>query len=56
MRDAFAEALGLVEDEVELDALLIEDLGAESLDFKASASDGRGRRRVKSTGRSKRRG
>ncbi|MBL6755725.1 MAG: serine/threonine protein kinase [Planctomycetes bacterium] len=30
--------------------------GAESLDFKASASDGRGRRRVKSTGRSKRRG
>ena len=29
--------------------------GAESLDYKASAKDGRGRRRVKSTGRSKRR-
>lgn len=33
VRDAFAEALGLEEDEVELDAKLIEDLGAESLDF-----------------------
>lgn len=33
VRDAFAAALGLEEDEVELDAKLIEDLGAESLDF-----------------------
>ena len=33
VQDAFAEALGLEEDEVELDARLIEDLGAESLDF-----------------------
>lgn len=33
VRDAFAEALGLDDDEVELDATVIEDLGAESLDF-----------------------
>ncbi len=33
VRDAFAAALGLEEDEVELDGKLIEDLGAESLDF-----------------------
>ena len=33
VRDAFAAALGLEDDEVELDAKLIEDLGAESLDF-----------------------
>lgn len=33
VRDAFAAALGLEEDEVELDAKLIEELGAESLDF-----------------------
>ena len=31
--DAFCEALGLDEDEVERDALVIDDLGAESLDF-----------------------
>ncbi len=31
--DAFCEALGLDEDEVETDALVIDDLGAESLDF-----------------------
>ena len=31
--DAFCEALGLDEDEVEKDALVIDDLGAESLDF-----------------------
>ena len=33
VQDAIAEALGLDEDEVELDAKLIDDLGAESLDF-----------------------
>ena len=33
VQDAFAAALGLEEDEIELDARLIEDLGAESLDF-----------------------
>lgn len=33
VRDAFAAALGLEDDEVEMDAKLIEDLGAESLDF-----------------------
>ncbi len=33
VQDAFAAALGLEEDEVELDSKLIEDLGAESLDF-----------------------
>ena len=33
VQDAFAAALGLEEDEVQLDAKLIEDLGAESLDF-----------------------
>ncbi|MCB9764395.1 MAG: acyl carrier protein [Alphaproteobacteria bacterium] len=33
VRDAIAEALGLDEDEVEMDARLIDDLGAESLDF-----------------------
>lgn len=33
VRDAFAAALGLEEDEIELDGRLIEDLGAESLDF-----------------------
>lgn len=33
VQDAIAEALGLDEDEVELDARLIDDLGAESLDF-----------------------
>jgi acyl carrier protein len=31
--DAFCEALGLDEDEVERGALVIDDLGAESLDF-----------------------
>ena len=31
--DAFCEALALDEDEVQLDSLVIEDLGAESLDF-----------------------
>ena len=31
VQDAFAAALGLEEDEIELDARLIEDLGAESL-------------------------
>jgi acyl carrier protein len=31
--DAFCEALGLDEDEVEMDSLLMDDLGAESLDF-----------------------
>lgn len=33
VRYAFAEALGLEEDEVELDQLIIADLEAESLDF-----------------------
>ncbi len=33
VQDAFAAALGLEEDEIELDSKLIEDLGAESLDF-----------------------
>ena len=33
VQDAFAAALGLEEDEIELEARLIEDLGAESLDF-----------------------
>ena len=33
VQDAFAVALGLEEDEVVPDARLIEDLGAESLDF-----------------------
>ena len=33
VRDAFAVALGLEEDEVVPEARLIEDLGAESLDF-----------------------
>ena len=33
VRTCFAEALGLDEDEVTLDAFVIEDLGAESLDF-----------------------
>ena len=33
VRDAFAEALGLEEDEVEYDSKVIGDLGAESLDF-----------------------
>ncbi|HJN77279.1 MAG TPA: acyl carrier protein [Myxococcota bacterium] len=33
VQDAIAEALGLDDDEVELDAKLIDDLGAESLDF-----------------------
>ena len=33
VRDAFAAALGLEEDEIELGGRLIEDLGAESLDF-----------------------
>ena len=31
--DAFCEALGLEEDEVEADSLVIDELGAESLDF-----------------------
>jgi len=31
--DAFCEALALDEDEVQLDSLVIDDLGAESLDF-----------------------
>ena len=33
VRAAFAEALGLDEDEVQLDSRIIEELGAESLDF-----------------------
>ncbi len=33
VQHAIAEALGLDDDEVELDAKLIDDLGAESLDF-----------------------
>ena len=33
VRSCFAEALGLDDDEVTLDACVIEDLGAESLDF-----------------------
>lgn len=33
VQEAFAEALGLDEEEVTLDAKVIEDLGAESLDF-----------------------
>lgn len=33
VRNCVAEALGLDDDEVELDARLIDDLGAESLDF-----------------------
>ncbi len=33
VQHAIAEALGLDDDEVEVDARLIEDLGAESLDF-----------------------
>jgi len=33
VRDAFTEALGLDDDEVSLDQTVIEDLGAESLDF-----------------------
>ena len=33
VQDAFAAALGLEEDEIELDSKLIEDLGAEILDF-----------------------
>lgn len=33
VQEAFAEALGLDEDEVEFDAAVIGDLGAESLDF-----------------------
>ena len=33
VRSCFAEALGLDDDEVTLDATVIEDLGAESLDF-----------------------
>ena len=33
VRGCFAEALGLDDDEVTLDSLVIEDLGAESLDF-----------------------
>jgi acyl carrier protein len=33
VRTAFAEALGLDDDEVELDSLIISDLDAESLDF-----------------------
>ena len=33
VQDAFAAALGLEEDDIELDSKLIEDLGAESLDF-----------------------
>jgi acyl carrier protein len=39
VQDAFAAALGLEEDEIELDARLIEDLGAESLDFLERAFD-----------------
>ncbi len=31
--DAFCEALGLDEDEIEMTSLVIDDLGAESLDF-----------------------
>lgn len=33
VRDCFCEALGLDEDEVELDSSVIDDLGAESLDL-----------------------
>jgi len=33
VRSCFAEALGLDDDEVTLDSFVIEDLGAESLDF-----------------------
>ena len=33
VQNAIAEALGLDDDEVEADARLMEDLGAESLDF-----------------------
>jgi len=33
VQTAFAEALGLDDDEVELDSLIISDLDAESLDF-----------------------
>lgn len=33
VRDCFAEALGLDDDEVTLDSFVIDDLGAESLDF-----------------------
>ncbi len=33
VQECFAEALGLDDDEVTLDATVIEDLGAESLDF-----------------------
>ncbi len=33
VRECFADALGLDEDEVELKSYVIEDLGAESLDF-----------------------
>jgi len=33
VQSAFAAALGLEEDEIELESKLIEDLGAESLDF-----------------------
>ncbi len=33
VQEAFAEALGLDEDEVEFDSRIIEELGAESLDF-----------------------
>ncbi len=33
VQECFAEALGLDEDEVTLDATVIDDLGAESLDF-----------------------
>jgi acyl carrier protein len=33
VQDAFAAALGLEDDEIELDSKLISDLGAESLDF-----------------------
>ena len=33
VRDAFVEALGVDEDEVDLKAKVIDDLGAESLDF-----------------------
>ena len=33
VRDAFVEALGVDDDEVEMNATVIDDLGAESLDF-----------------------
>lgn len=33
VRDAFVEALGVDDDEVTMDARVIDDLGAESLDF-----------------------